>query len=178
LVAVLVMVRILSGRAPLVAHRRIGWRGEPIWVLKVRTMWDGDGAREAGWVQKLDDPAVPCVKQGRDPRVTSRFAAFCRKHSIDELPQLLHVLSGKMRLVGPRPMTSGELQEHYGAAADEVVSVPPGLTGLWQVMGRNRLTYPQRRRLDVFLVRHPSFGLHLRILARTAGEVLSGRHAW
>lgn len=171
-------VRLLSGRSPLVAHRRVGRDGDPIWVLKVRTMWGGDQSPAVPlWIERLRDPAVPAAKSGIDPRVTSRFAAFCRRHSIDELPQLLHVISGEMQLVGPRPMTDVEIEEHYGDAAREVLSVRPGLTGLWQVMGRNRLTYAQRRRLDLFYVRRASWGLYARILLRTAGEVLSGRNA-
>jgi exopolysaccharide production protein ExoY len=171
--AVLGTVRVLSGMSPLVAHRRVGLGGEPIWVLKVRTMWPGGSGAE-GWVERLDDPDVPPVKRRLDPRITSRFAAFCRRHSIDELPQLVHVLTGRMRLIGPRPMTRQELDEHYREWAEEVLSVRPGLTGLWQVMGRNRLSYAQRRRLDVFLVRRGSWGLSLRIMLRTIREVWKG----
>lgn len=175
--AAMAAVRVLSGRSPLIAHRRVGLDGETFWVVKLRTMWDG-AARADGWIEKLNDPPVPPVKQGIDPRVTSRFAAFCRKHSIDELPQLWHVLRGQMRLVGPRPMTRAEVEEYYGDAARELLSVRPGLTGLWQVMGRNRLTYGQRRRLDLFFVRRCSWGLYLRVLARTVGEVVAPRNAW
>ena len=170
-------VRILSGRSPLVAHRRVGMHGETFWVLKLRTMWDRRGGA-GGWIERLDDPVVPAVKHGADPRVTSRFAAFCRKHSIDELPQLWHVAEGRMRLVGPRPMTRVEVDEHYGAAAAELLSVRPGLTGLWQVMGRNGLTYAQRKRLDLFLVRRCSWGLYARVLAKTVLEVFAPKNAW
>lgn len=180
LACVLGAVRFLSGRAPLVAHARIGQFGEPFWVLKIRTMWRSDSLETpiGGWVEYLNDPTVPAIKDGVDPRVTSRFAAFCRRHSIDELPQLAHVLSGKMRIVGPRPMTSAELCEHYGDAQADVLAVAPGLTGLWQVMGRNRLSYAQRRRLDVFFVRRGNWRLSLWILARTVIEVLAPRDAW
>jgi lipopolysaccharide/colanic/teichoic acid biosynthesis glycosyltransferase len=82
-----------------------------------------------------------------------------------------------MRLVGPRPVTRQEWNEYYGVSATEVLSVSPGMTGLWQVMGRNRLTYPQRRRLDLFYVRHRTSQLDLLLLLRTPVRVLSGRDA-
>jgi len=177
LLAVMGAVRAMSGRAPLVAHLRVGQFGRPLWVFKVRTMWDGAGGGQ-GWIEYLRDPALPLTKAGRDPRVTSSFAAFCRRHSIDELPQLFHVAAGTMRWVGPRPMTRVELDEHYGAAQAELLSVPPGLTGLWQVLGRNRLTYEQRRRLDLLLVRRFGWRLCVQVLARTVKEVLLPRYAW
>jgi len=142
-------------------------------------MWGSRPAEEraAAWLEYLDDPHIPLVKRGRDPRVTSGFAALCRRHSIDELPQLIHVIHGSMRLAGPRPMTQEELDQHYAGAIDELVRVPPGLTGLWQVMGRNRLSYAQRKRLDLFFVRRCTHSLYLSILARTVLEVVRGRDA-
>lgn len=172
-------VRMLSKRSPLIAHRRLGLNGEPFWILKLRTMWDqGPNPQTGGWVEYLADTEVPVLKGAPDPRVTSRLAELCRRYSVDELPQLLQVVSGKLSLVGPRPLTQPELDSYYGADSSEVLAVRPGLTGLWQVMGRNRLTYAQRRRLDLFLVRKCSLGLYLRILLRTPWRVLSGRDAW
>jgi lipopolysaccharide/colanic/teichoic acid biosynthesis glycosyltransferase len=83
-----------------------------------------------------------------------------------------------MALVGPRPLTAGELDRHYAEHAAEVLTVRPGLTGLWQVLGRSKLTYAQRRRLDLFLVRHPLVRLQVRILLRTIPQVFSGRNSW
>jgi len=180
--ASMLTIRAISGRSPLIAHRRLGLNGEPFWILKLRTMWDRSerprSAAAAGWIEYLKDTTVPVIKGAPDPRVTSRLAAFCRRYSVDELPQLLQVVTGKMGLVGPRPLTPREMDAYYGADSGEVLSVRPGLTGLWQVMGRNRLTYPQRRRLDLFLVRHPGIGLYVRILLRTPARVVSGRDAW
>jgi lipopolysaccharide/colanic/teichoic acid biosynthesis glycosyltransferase len=172
------LVTVLSRRAPFVAHRRAGLNGSTLWVLKLRTMWAHDSMGSLrGVVERITDESGPIQKSPVDERVTSRFAAFCRKYSLDELPQLLQVLTGEMSLVGPRPLTSSELAEHYGADAAEVLSVKPGLTGLWQVMGRNSLTYPQRRRLDLFLVRRYSLALYFEILRRTVPAVVTGRHA-
>jgi lipopolysaccharide/colanic/teichoic acid biosynthesis glycosyltransferase len=178
-------VRLFSGRSPLIAHFRLGLNGEPLWIVKLRTMWDGK-PRDAkphshagsAWIEYLQDTAVPVTKGAPDPRVTSRLARFCRRYSVDEWPQLLQVATGRISLVGPRPLTPLELDAYYGIDGREVLSVRPGLTGLWQVSGRNRLTYAQRRRLDLFLVRKWSIGLYLRILLRTPGRVLSGRDAW
>jgi lipopolysaccharide/colanic/teichoic acid biosynthesis glycosyltransferase len=178
-------VALLSGRAPLVAHRRIGRNGRPFRMLKFRTMWGADSgeAESPGCcplVAYLDAPAhaKAVVKDEDDPRVTSRFARFLRKHSVDELPQLLHVAAGEMALVGPRPLLPSELEEFYGADAAEVLEVLPGMTGLWQVMGRSRLTYRQRRRLDLFLVRHNTPSLHWWILGRTGPQVVRGSNSW
>src|SRR5580658_1294337 len=115
LLAVALLTGILSGRGPLVAHRRLGRFGVPFWMLKFRTMWSGTPALASRFIERLPEGNIPEIKTGVDPRVTSRFAAFCRKHSIDELPQLWHVVRGEMSLVGPRPMTAVEWDTHYGA---------------------------------------------------------------
>jgi exopolysaccharide production protein ExoY len=172
-------IRVASGASPLVAHRRVGRHGKTLWVYKFRTMWpNSTAAREPGFfVEKVADEK-PTLKMGPDPRVTSAFASFCRRHSIDELPQLALVAAGRMSVVGPRPITGFELSEYYDLDATEVLSVKPGLTGLWQVRGRSRLTYAQRKRFDLFLVRRFSAGLYFRIVMLTVPDVLFGRNAW
>jgi lipopolysaccharide/colanic/teichoic acid biosynthesis glycosyltransferase len=183
LAVIAAVIFILSRRAPLVAHRRLGLHGVPFWMLKFRTMWASDrGARRriritSALIERLQGETVPEVKTGDDPRVTSGFARFCRKHSIDELPQLWHVARGEMSLVGPRPVTAEEWARYYGESAAEVLRLKPGLSGLWQTRGRNRLTYRQRRRLDIFLARHYCLLLYLRILGATVPRVLAGRDA-
>jgi exopolysaccharide production protein ExoY len=169
---------ILSRDTPLVAHRRVGRFGRPFWMLKFRSMWNGPRLKPKGWIEKLPEPFVPEIKTGEDPRVTSSFARFCRKHSIDELPQLWHVVAGEMSLVGPRPVTLAEWQRYYGDRSREVLQLKPGLSGLWQTRGRSRLTYRQRRRLDLFLARHYCALLYLRILGATLPKVIAGRDAY
>jgi lipopolysaccharide/colanic/teichoic acid biosynthesis glycosyltransferase len=169
---------MLSGRTPLIAIRRVGWQGAELWMLKLRTMWNAADVRAGEWIERIQDEAGPELKGARDPRVRSRFARFCRRHSIDELPQLWHVVTGEMSLVGPRPMTARELRRHYGADTAEILSVKPGLAGLWQISGRNRLTYPERRRLDLRLVRDRNPRMYFSILLRTIPEVLSGENSW
>jgi len=174
------LIRVISGRTPLIAHRRVGRYGATLWVLKLRTMWDprARGASAAGAVEYIHDEGVPQCKLEDDPRVPGRFPRFLRRHSIDELPQLWHVIAGEMSLVGPRPVTERELRMYYGGCADEVLRLRPGLAGLWQISGRNRLTYADRRRLDLEFVRHRSFGMYVRILLRTVPEVLRGQNSW
>ncbi len=172
-------VALLSRATPFIAHRRVGRHGEEFWMLKLRSMWDRSQPRPAAWqwIEYLPEAHVPVFKGSNDPRVTSPLARFYRRFSIDELPQLLHVITGRMRLVGPRPVTFAEWDRYYGDSAAEVLAVPPGITGLWQVLGRNRLTYAQRRRLDLFYARRRSAGLDWAILLRTPARVLSGRGA-
>jgi len=172
---------LLSGRSPLIAHRRVGWRGHALWMIKLRTMWDrrsGNAPAAFRWIEYIEDTVGPRHKRSDDPRVSSEFARFCRRHSIDELPQLWHVMRGEMSLVGPRPITEAEIERYYGADADEVLQLKPGIAGLWQVSGRNRLTYSDRRALDLELARRRSVRLYLKILLRTVPEVVSGANAW
>jgi lipopolysaccharide/colanic/teichoic acid biosynthesis glycosyltransferase len=129
-------------------------------------------------VERIAETPGPEIKSAHDPRVVSGFARFCRRFSIDELPQLWHVIRGEMALVGPRALTLEELRLNYAQDAPEVLAVKPGITGLWQVMGRSRLSYAQRRRLDLFLVRKRSLGLYVAILLRTLPEVVAGRNSW
>jgi exopolysaccharide production protein ExoY len=176
-IAIGVVILVLSRRNPLIRHNRVGWKGRPLAMLKFRTMW-GAGTQSAGrFAIESVSGFIPTSKRCADPRVKSRFAAFCRRHSLDELPQLYHVARGEMSLVGPRPITMEELQDYYGSAADEVLSVRPGLTGLWQVRGRSRLNYARRKRLDLLLVRRASASLYFKILLRSIPNVLSGRDA-
>ncbi len=178
LVGIAAAIILLSRRSPLVAHRRVGRHGLPFWTLKFRTMWRSGGAWNVALVERIVDGSGPKTKRARDPRVTSRFARFCRRYSIDELPQLANVVLGDMSLVGPRPLTEGELRSHYAGAIGEVLSVKPGITGLWQVRGRSRLSYAKRRSFDLQLVRSRSARLYCTILLRTVPEVIGGRNSW
>ena len=177
LIVVAAIIAILARRTPLVRHRRVGWRGAELPVLKFRTMWEPGQPWAPVFTIEDVSSAIPVTKNGEDDRITSRFAAWCRKHSIDELPQLYHVVRGEMSFVGPRPITRGELDEHYGSSAEAVLSLRPGLTGLWQLMGRSRLTYSKRKRLDLRLVRCASPALYFRILFRSVPRVLLGHDA-
>jgi len=179
LVSALVLA-IFSRRSPLVAHLRVAKDGAPFWMLKLRTMWSpGDDSPIAEkWIERIIAEPDTDAKDPSDSRVTNRFAAFCRRHSIDELPQLWHVARGEMSLVGPRPLTRAEIDRHYGDRADELLSVKPGLTGLWQVGGRSAIQFPQRSAMDLALIRSLKPRVYLTILARTLPALITGKGAW
>lgn len=175
-----VAVTLLSRRSPFIAHLRVGHHGAPLRVWKLRTMWDrkGTAGKSLMWVECIISEPRDGPKDRYDSRVTSRFAAFCRRYSIDELPQLWHVVRGEMSLVGPRPLTRSELDRHYGPRTSEVLSVRPGLTGLWQVQGRSTIPFPDRASMDLTLAQDRSLATYLKILLRTIPAVLGGTGAW
>jgi lipopolysaccharide/colanic/teichoic acid biosynthesis glycosyltransferase len=111
-----------------------------------------------------------------DPRIT-RVGQFLRRYSLDELPQLLNVLRGEMSLVGPRMITPGELR-HFGRWRHNLLTVKPGMTGLWQISGRANLSYEERVQMDMRYIRNYTIWLDLQILLGTATAVLRGRGAY
>jgi lipopolysaccharide/colanic/teichoic acid biosynthesis glycosyltransferase len=104
-------------------------------------------------------------KLKQDPRIT-KIGKFLRTTNLDEFPQFLNVLKGEMSIVGPRPLVPDEL-ERYGTDIDRVLTIRPGITGLWQVSGRNNIPYPQRVRIDVSYVKRRNFWLDVRIVIKT-----------
>jgi lipopolysaccharide/colanic/teichoic acid biosynthesis glycosyltransferase len=115
-------------------------------------------------------------KLANDPRVT-KLGRFLRKYSLDEIPQFFNVLKGQMSLVGPRMITAAEL-EKYGAYRDILMTVRPGITGYWQVNGRQHVSYEERVRMDMFYILNWSLWLDLTILANTPLTVLMGYGAY
>ena len=174
------IIALLARRSPLVAHLRVGQDQTLFWMLKLRTMWTSSPVldRERGWIERVVAEPEEDHKIPDDGRVTSRFAAFCRRHSIDELPQLWHVFRGEMSLVGPRPLTHGEIVRYIGLHAAELLSRKPGLTGLWQVSGRSGVPFPERAELDLKLVRTLTPSVYLKILLRTVPALIHGSGAW
>lgn len=175
MVGVAMVVRIVGGGGVLLRQTRIGRHGEAFAMLKFRTMHhDADAMLER---HLAADPAARKEWEEHqmltdDPRVFGPFAAALRRHSLDELPQLLNVLRGEMSLVGPRPLTP----EHARVLDHETARirrrVRPGLTGLWQISGRDALPLEQRWRLDREYVENRSFAGDLRILIGTIREVV------
>jgi exopolysaccharide production protein ExoY len=172
--ACLAIVWIGSGR-PLIHRRRVvGRLGRPFDSYKLRTM-----VRDADELlmrnDALHNASIASAKVANDPRVTA-VGRWLRRTSLDELPQLVNVLRGEMSLVGPRMLTAEELVA-WGPAREIILSVRPGITGLWQVSGRQTLTRADRIRLDSEYVRRMSLALDINILTRTLPAVLSGRGA-
>lgn len=174
-----VAVAVLSRRSPFIAHLRVAKDGRPFWMLKLRTMWPVDGTdHRPAWIERIVADPEEDLKDPADPRVSSWCASFCRRHSIDELPQLWHVARGDMSLVGPRPLTRTEIDRYYAEDAPELLSVKPGLTGLWQICGRSAIRFPRRAAMDLELVRSLTPRTYLKILARTIPAIIWGNGAW
>jgi lipopolysaccharide/colanic/teichoic acid biosynthesis glycosyltransferase len=183
LLAVAAMIRLTSPGPALFRQARLGRDRRPFVLCKFRTMYSGcpDDVHREYMRKLLTDSRPPAggredvFKLDGDARIT-RVGRLLRRTSIDELPQLLNVIRGDMSLVGPRPALAWEA-EMFGAGYDRRFAVPPGLTGLWQVSGRNALTMKQGLDLDLEYVGRQSLALDLWILARTIPVVLSTRGA-
>lgn len=179
MIVLTMVVAVETGGHPIFVQQRIGRSGSMFKIFKFRTMSrgaedllqgsledDADLASEWATLRKLRD----------DPRVT-RVGRILRKYSLDELPQFVNVLVGHMSLVGPRPIVEDELPL-FGDHLPTVLTMRPGLTGLWGVSGRNELGYVERVRLEDRYVRVWTLGLDISILLRTIPLVLRGRGAY
>ncbi len=174
LLAIVAVLVFLSLRRPIVfSQLRIGHDGQPFRCYKFRTMVrDADKALLL-YLESNPDAAEEWrrnQKLTRDPRITF-LGRMLRKSSIDELPQLYNVLRGDMSCVGPRPILAEELQR-YGNSREDYLRAKPGMTGLWQVSGRNALSYDDRVALDATYVQTWSLIGDLKILARTIPAVI------
>jgi len=175
-VLVLVALAVLFSDGPPIIFRRrcIGPNGE-FEAFKFRTM-----RRDANRVLEHDQALRQTFRQNfklkSDPRVT-RLGAVLRKFSLDELPQLFNVLRGEMSLVGPRMITTPEL-EKYGEHQELLLTVRPGITGYWQVHGRQEVSYDELVRMDVEYIRNWSMGMDLKLLCLTPSRVIRGRGAY
>lgn len=158
---------------------RIGYKGRPFKCWKFRSMepdsdyllenlLSNDSSAKQEWEKYR--------KLRQDPRITTHTAQIIRKSSIDELPQLWNVLIGDMSLVGPRPILEEE-QSYFGSTLKEYMSVRPGLTGLWQVSGRNETSFMQRVHWDNWYVRNWSLWGDIVILIKTPFVLITGKGA-
>lgn len=153
---------------------RIGQYGRRFPVYKFRTMAQDAERVLQDYLKQFPELQAEWLadhKLKQDPRVT-RLGAFLRKSSLDELPQLWNIFIGDMSLVGPRPIVDAEI-EKYGKCFELYIQVRPGLTGLWQVSGRNNTTYERRVELDEYYVRNRSVKLYFEILLKTVVVVLN-----
>lgn len=164
----------VDSRGPIVFFQeRTGRHGRRFRMLKFRTMVRNAEELKAS-LQHLNILPPPDFKIIDDPRIT-RVGRFLRKTSLDELPQIFNVLRGDMSLVGPRPTSFAPTT--YSLWHTHRLEVPPGITGLWQVKGRNATTFDERLRLDIRYIEQMSFGTDLRILWWTAASVFRGAGA-
>jgi lipopolysaccharide/colanic/teichoic acid biosynthesis glycosyltransferase len=166
-----------SGSPVLFRQERIGWRARPFTMLKFRTMVGNDDDSALREIVRLELADARTEEDGSfkladDPRVT-RVGSWLRRTSLDELPQLINVVRGDMSLVGPRPALPWEY-EMFPLEYRRRTDVIPGITGLWQVNGRSRLSTPDMLRLDVEYVDSWSLRLDLSILIRTIPALVRG----
>jgi lipopolysaccharide/colanic/teichoic acid biosynthesis glycosyltransferase len=168
------LVKLTSPGPVLFTQQRAGLNGRPFRMVKFRTMRAGAEAERTRLLH-VNELTGPIFKMRDDPRVTPT-GHFLRKTSLDELPQLLNVALGHMSLVGPRPLPLIENWELLPVHRRRL-SVKPGITGLWQVSGRNDLTFEEWMALDLQYVDNWSLGLDLAIMLRTPPAVLSRRGA-
>lgn len=169
------LVRLSSRGPALYRCERVGQCGELFTFCKLRSMIDGANHSKRD-ILHLNEVEGPVFKVASDPRTTA-LGRFLRRSSIDELPQLVHVLRGRMSLVGPRPPEPNEVRE-YEAWQLRRLSVRPGLTCLWQVSGRSLIPFEEWMRLDLEYIDNRSLWLDVKILVKTIPAVISGRGAY
>lgn len=148
-------------------QKRIGKNGKHFYIYKYRSMvYNADQLLKKILKNKeIRNEYYKSFKIKNDPRIT-KIGNFLRKTSIDEIPQFINILKGNMSLVGPRPIVDKEIIK-YGKAKDILLSVKPGLTGLWAVNGRNNLSYEERVKLEIFYVKNKSILLDTKIIIKS-----------
>jgi exopolysaccharide biosynthesis polyprenyl glycosylphosphotransferase len=173
--AIAITIKVSSPGGPVIFRQlRAGLRGRRFWMLKFRSMVPEADALKPS-LEPYNEMGGPAFKMSNDPRVT-RFGAFLRRTSLDELPQIWNVLRGDMSYVGPRPVPVEEA-EHLEPWQRRRLSMKPGITCLWQVSGRNELTWEEWIRLDLEYIDNWSLWLDLKIALKTIPAVLFGRGA-
>ncbi len=168
-----ILVKLSSPGSIFYIQKRVGRNYREFGCIKFRTMYKDADELLPNLLKKyplMRKEFEQDFKLRHDPRIT-KLGRFLRRSSLDELPQFLNVLKGEMSVVGPRPIVSNEINK-YSLFMEEVVSVRPGLTGLWQVSGRNNLSYKKRVQLDLAYARNRTFLLDLEIIILTLGVLL------
>ncbi len=172
-------IKLTSSGPIFYAQKRVGRNKKPFFIWKFRTMCVN---ADAILQDLLQDPLVRNEweknwKLKEDPR-TTRIGKFLRQKSLDELPQFWNVLKGEMSIVGPRPQVEDEVNQYFKEKAQKILSVRPGITGLWQVSGRNFLSRAERVCLDEHYVDNLSFMLDLHLIAKTIRVIFSSKGAY
>jgi exopolysaccharide production protein ExoY len=173
------LVLLAEGGPVIFAHRRVGLEGRPFYCLKFRSMVVDAEERLARLLRdsaEARDEWARDHKLRNDPRVTA-FGRFLRRSSIDELPQLINVLRGEMSIVGPRPIVDAEMVK-YGHRIKAYLSVKPGITGLWQVSGRNDVAYRTRVAMDCLYARKARPALYVWLVVATVPAVIARRGSY
>jgi len=167
-----ILVKYSSKGPVLFKQERVGLHGRKFFQYKLRSMIV-NAEEMKGHYAHLNEQIGPVFKIKNDPRLT-RVGKFMRKYSIDELPQLFNILFGSMNLIGPRPHPTSEVNEYKDLHLKRL-SMKPGVTGLWQVSGRNKIKdFDEWVKLDLEYIDNWSFALDLKIAMKTVGTVFSG----
>jgi len=179
MVMVALLVKVTSKGPILYSSPRVGRGGRYFTFLKFRTMYTGS---DRPVVREANEKDGHIFKMRNDPRVTFVGQAL-RRYSLDELPQLFNVLAGEMSLVGPRPLPAEDLDpdglsSRFTVWSEQRATVPPGITGLWQIRGRSELPFMDLIKYDLEYVYNWSLMLDLKILLQTPSFVVSGRGAY
>ena len=172
-ISIAILVKLSSPGSVFYIQKRVGRNYREFGCIKFRTMYKDADDLLPNLLEKyplMRKEFEKDFKLRQDPRIT-KLGRFLRRSSLDELPQFFNVLKGEMSVVGPRPIVSNEIIK-YSLFMEEVISVRPGLTGLWQVSGRNNLSYKKRVELDLFYARNRNFLLDLEIIILTLGVLL------
>jgi len=175
-----IAVKLSSKGNILYTHERIGRGGKPFPCYKFRTMYSDADARLQEILEKNPEMHTEWNqfhKLKNDPRVTP-LGLFLRKSSLDELPQFWNVMKGDLSVVGPRPVVKAEIVKHLGVKAGKILSIRPGLTGLWQVSGRSDTSYSNRLHLDEKYVDNLSLLLDIKLIAKTIPTMISQKGAY
>jgi exopolysaccharide production protein ExoY len=174
------LIKLTSPGPVLYKQQRIGQYGAPIFCYKFRSMYKNADKKLKELLAsnpKLQEEWNTYYKLKTDPRITP-LGNFLRKTSLDELPQFFNVLLGDLSIVGPRPVTEHEIKTYYKDRASLILSVRPGITGLWQTSGRSHLSFDERLILEERYVKERSFILDLKLIAKTIPAMLHSKGAY
>lgn len=177
---IMLFVIFTSKGKPVYSHERVSRGGKSFKCYKFRSMYPDADIRLQDLLQ--NNPALKkewetCRKLKNDPRVTP-FGSFLRKTSLDELPQFWNVLKGDLSVVGPRPVMKDEVVQYYGHKAHKILSVRPGLTGIWQTSGRSNTSYENRIQMDEHYIDNQSFLLDVKLVAKTIPSMICSKDAF
>ncbi|MEE1154142.1 MAG: sugar transferase [Acutalibacteraceae bacterium] len=165
-----IAIKVTSEGPVIFSHKRVGKNGKDIYIHKFRSMVKNAEELKAQFTPEQQAEYAANFKLENDPRVTP-VGNFLRKTSLDEIPQLLNILTGDISIVGPRPVTEEET-DTYGEYKDMLLSIKPGLTGYWAANGRSNITYEKRQEMEIYYVENRSLGLDIKIIFKTALSVI------
>jgi undecaprenyl-phosphate galactose phosphotransferase len=174
------MIKLTSKGPVFFSHERVGRGGKPFQCWKFRTMYPDAQNRLKDILENnptLQKEWLENQKLKHDPRITT-IGKLLRKSSLDELPQFWNVLKGDLSVVGPRPILAEEVARHYGIKAEKILAIRPGLTGLWQVSGRNNISYSSRVHLDEKYVDTRTLLLDIKLIAKTLPCMIQSKGAY